>query len=88
MSFKNLKILLLLISFGGMLQARRKICRTEQECINNPQCACYCSRMCGFRNKEANDQPIYIANDPEGKFCYCKPWDYKNYFTRGCDRKK
>lgn len=60
-------------------KSKKPRCKTEKSCINDNSCECYCSRKCGFREKEENDQPVYVENDPNGKYCYCKQWDLDNY---------
>lgn len=54
-------------------------CQTKESCLTDPNCQCWCSRKCGFRKKEASDQPVYIENDRYGKHCYCNQWDYDHY---------
>lgn len=54
-------------------------CKTESACLNDPNCLCWCSVKCGYRKKTNQDSPIYIKNDRNGKFCYCKEWDYEEY---------
>lgn len=87
---KKLGLLLSMCVVFGMQQVEAKkkkaakICTTEQSCVNDTNCQCYCSVGCGFRDKNKNDRPIYVENDPNGKHCYCKPWDYENYNMRQC----
>jgi hypothetical protein len=52
---------------------------TKETCLNDPKCLCWCSQICNWRKKEPDDHPVYIENDPHGKFCYCKQWDYDHY---------
>lgn len=75
-------LLISIVSFS-ILTAEDAICPTQQNCknLNNP-CKCYCSHKCGPRDKKADDRPIWIENDPEGNFCYCKQWDLDNYKKR------
>lgn len=54
-------------------------CTSKEDCINDPNCLCWCSQICNWRKKTAEDRPVYIANDPHKKFCYCKQWDYEHY---------
>lgn len=64
-------------------------CRDEESCINDDNCQCYCSVKCGFRKKDMkSDRPVYIKNDPNGKYCYCKQWDADYYNKRHCDVKE
>jgi hypothetical protein len=75
------KILVLLVTLlcgcaGGGEKSR---CQTAETCLNDPHCQCWCSQKCGFRKKEASDNPVYINDDSNGKFCYCKQWDIDNY---------
>jgi len=58
---------------------RKQKCTTQESCLNNPQCQCYCAEKGGFRDKVANDKPVYIEDDPSGVHCYCKEWDLKAY---------
>lgn len=54
-------------------------CSSKEACLNDPNCYCWCSVKCGWRKKTAQDRPVYIENDPYGKHCYCKQWDYDHY---------
>lgn len=63
-------------------------CSTQSSCLSDPNCQCWCSQKCGWRKKESNDHPTYIPNDPNGKFCYCKQWDYDYYKDNCVDGKK
>lgn len=79
------KILLLCaisIFFCKEIEARRKgrrsACRTEESCLNDQNCQCYCSVKCGFREKRPDDAPVFLENDPYGNYCYCKAWDRDN----------
>lgn len=48
---------------------------------------CYCSGICGFRDRRPDDNPVYVENDPNGNYYYCKQWDIDNYEKNGCDLK-
>ena len=63
-------------------------CQTEQECKTSRNCACYCSGIGAFRNKNESDKPVFVENDPRGIYCYCKLWDYNNFpkASRGSQR--
>ena len=56
---------------------------SAQECNRESKgsCQCYCSHKCGPRAWEQDDPGLYVHNDPHGKGCYCKPWDYNNFNT-------
>jgi len=54
------------------------VCEKE-ECKQNSECLCFCSRSCSFRKKRAEDYPVYVENDPRGIYCYCKPSDVDMY---------
>jgi hypothetical protein len=54
-------------------------CASKEACLNDPDCLCWCSQICNWRRKTASDHPVYIENDPYGKFCYCKQWDFDHY---------
>ena len=56
-----------------------KPCTSKEACLNDPNCLCWCSQVCSWRKKTPADHPVYIENDPYGKFCYCKQWDYDHY---------
>jgi hypothetical protein len=60
--------------------------KTRQEC-NDPDSQCWCSQSCGYRDKTEEDNPIYIKNDRNGKFCYCKQWDL-DYYDKNCKQGK
>ena len=71
------KMILLLVTL--LCGCGESHCRTEDSCINDPQCQCWCSQKCGYRKKTASDHPVYVEKDANGKTCYCKQWDLDNY---------
>lgn len=74
-----LLILLALTACGTAEKKNLKPCSSKEACLNDPNCLCWCSQICNFRKKTSDDHPVYIENDPNGKYCYCKQWDYDNY---------
>ncbi len=50
--------------------------KDEASCkdLKNP-CRCFCAFKPGPRDKVSDDKPIYIEDDPEGNYCYCKERD-------------
>ena len=56
--------------------------KTREAC-KDPDSQCWCSVKCGYRDKTDKDHPIYIENDRNGKFCYCKQWDL-DHFEDNC----
>lgn len=81
-----LKYFLIVLVLGSLsselIQATGRVCLTRATCSAlNATCKCYCSKKCGFRDKEADDYPILIPDDPEAKYCYCKPADLKEFST-------
>ena len=62
-------------------------CASKEACLNDPNCLCWCSQICNWRKKTADDHPFYVENDPYGKFCYCKQWDYDHYKDNCIDGK-
>lgn len=72
-------ILLLVVVLYGCSGGENAQCRTEDSCLKDPDCQCWCSQKCGYRKKEGTDRPVYVKNDSNGKFCYCKQWDFDNY---------
>ena len=54
-------------------------CDTKENCLNNKQCQCYCSELGDFRDKDSDDRPVYVKDDPNGVYCYCKQWDLDVY---------
>lgn len=79
---KNILVLLLLITALCSCRGDKREshpCTNKEECLNNPDCLCWCSQICNWRKKTDKDHPVYIENDPHGKFCYCKQWDYDHY---------
>lgn len=75
---RNYFILLLAIfalaaSFN--LDAAKRHCKGKKSCLNDQSCQCYCAYKGDFRDKEADDKPIYVKNDPRGFYCYCKQRD-------------
>ncbi len=56
---------------------------TQDTYLDDPTCTCWCSQKCGYREKTKRDHPLYVENDPNGKFCYCKQWDL-DYYDENC----
>lgn len=81
-TLKNFSFLLVLMlslcACGGKHKGGRN-CATEEACLNDPDCQCWCSVKCGYRKKTASDHPVYVEDDPNGKHCYCKQWDIDHY---------
>jgi len=93
MSFKSLLSLLLLICLSyGLVEAKnikpmpmmhnaQGVCKTKALCQTNPMCKCWCSESCGPRTKKPGDEPVWVENDPDKIYCYCQPWDLKEYYN-------
>jgi len=85
--YKHCSILLIfgLAIYGSiyaydLLKYNPKACKTEDNCQKlSSNCKCFSSVKCKFRKKNKNDRPIYIANDPEKKYCYCNQLDKDEY---------
>ncbi|KIX85000.1 hypothetical protein J120_04690 [candidate division TM6 bacterium JCVI TM6SC1] len=85
MLYKKLSLLLIvsvLLSSNISYTAGDEQCSNEQTCTVSKSCKCYCSRICEFREKKPEDKCVYVENDPNGKYCYCKEWDRDNYKDR------
>lgn len=67
------------LSSCGSSSKERYRCDSKEACLSDPDCLCWCSQICNWRKKTAQDHPVYIKNDPNGKFCYCKQWDFDHY---------
>lgn len=52
----------------------------------NRKWKCWCSHLCGPREKEEGDNPVYVNDDKYGNYCYCKQWDLDN--VSRCNLKK
>ncbi|MBI2774868.1 hypothetical protein HYX58_02590 [Candidatus Dependentiae bacterium] len=80
MVFKKFAFLLLfaVVAFGQVdaFPSKRKHFSREQCETSNE---CYCSQKGDFRQRHADDNPVYVENDPNGVFCYCKQWDLDNF---------
>lgn len=84
-TLKNISLLLVLSVAFSACNGKPKItndCPTKAACLNDPNCKCWCSVQCDYRKKTADDNPVYVENDPNGKYCYCKQWDLDNYEDR------
>lgn len=87
MSKKYLFLLACGVAFCGVAvgfirkknKAAAVACNDKKSCVGNKDCQCYCSKKCGFRDKTDDDREVYVENDPNGKYCYCKQWDLDNY---------
>ncbi len=56
--------------------SKKPVFKTAQDCAKST--LCYCSEKGDYRKREASDTPIFVPNDPYGKYCYCKQWDLDN----------
>lgn len=81
---KNLIMLcsLMAISLGSIsIDSKQKsVCNTEESCLNNDNCLCYCSFKCGYREKTEKDNPIW----KDGR-CWCQQRDIDYYEKNGCN---
>lgn len=73
------KFLLALVLLVGFSAYADNPCTSKEACVSDPNCQCWCSVKCGWRDKKEGDHPIYVKNDPNGKHCYCKQWDFDHY---------
>lgn len=86
---KYLLLVLVALSINSTVESRQQsagFCgKSKRNCkdLNNP-CQCYCSWKCGPRDKQPDDKPVYVENDPAGIYCYCKQRDLDHYYSRGC----
>jgi hypothetical protein len=79
MKYSQCLLLIFLIFASGTPLNAKKVCTNVKECADlYNSCQCYCSRKCGFRDKQTDDTPIFVPNDPAGHYCYCKQWDLDN----------
>lgn len=69
----------LMTFFFGCSGEKKAPCGTKDACMNDSNCLCWCSQICKYRKKTAADKPIYVDDDSNGKFCYCKEWDLDHY---------
>lgn len=76
---KGILFAVLVLSACTSNQENTGDCKTQSACLNDPNCLCWCSVKCGYRQKTDKDHPMYKNKDRNGKFCYCKEWDYKMY---------
>ena len=87
---KIIFFLVMILSLNAFANDDGKIsppCATKEACLNDPNCLCWCSQICNWRKKTPDDHPVYIENDPYGKFCYCKQWDFDHYKDNCLDKK-
>ncbi len=85
---KSILILSVVLLFSACDSVGKPSCKTQESCQTDPNCQCWCSVKCGFRKKKADDHPVYVENDPNGKFCYCKQWDADHYEENCVEGKK
>lgn len=64
-------------SQSSSTEATEEVCgNDEKRCKDlNDSCKCYCAYRPGPRDKKADDKPIFIKDDPDGHYCYCKQRD-------------
>jgi len=61
----------------------KAVCQDRKNCDK-----CYCSFKCGPRDKKPDDTLIWIEDDPNGIYCYCKQRDVDYFKKNGCDIKE
>ncbi len=85
---KYLYLILLCATSVNLLRAdsSKELSADEASCLRDASCKCYCSGICKFRDKNESDKPVWVKNDPNGKFCYCKQWDLDEFENRKCDK--
>ena len=79
--FSRKAVLLVFVTFmvASSLSASNEICCTQKESQNMMRsCKCYCSKKCAARQKELDDRPVWIEDDPYGIHCYCNAEDAEN----------
>lgn len=80
---KKISLFCMLLALCACGKVENKVvivpCPSKEACLTDPNCHCWCSQLCGFRKKTAEDNPIYVENDPYEKYCYCKQWDFDHY---------
>ncbi len=72
-------LLALVVILSSCSGEKKQPCCSEETCVKDSDCLCWCSQICNWRKKTSSDNPTYIADDPNGKHCYCKQWDYDHY---------
>lgn len=91
MNIKQWLVCIFLASLPLYVHAKKNGDRrcTRKQCCEDPNSTkqCYCSQICGWRDRVPADEPVFVENDPNGKGCYCKPWDRDN-FNKRCKRKE
>jgi len=84
-SKNNLVFLAIALIFSNLLNGTvkkkfKRVCTSQKRCVDiNNRCLCYCSGIGALRRKKNDDKPIYVENDPNEVYCYCKQWDLDNY---------
>lgn len=54
----------------------------EEDCKDlQNSCLCHCAYKPGLRDKIKDDAPVFIKNDPEEIYCYCKPRDIEKHYA-------
>lgn len=69
------------VDFCG--KSSKAVCQDRTNCDK-----CYCSFKCGPRDKKPDDTLIWIEDDPNGIYCYCKQRDVDYFKKNGCDIKE
>lgn len=87
---RNLLFVLLSMSAFTVLNAK-EVCGNDKAACQNlsNSCKCYCSDGCGPREKKRGDhpdpdKPVFVEDDPNGNYCYCKQRDLDNYKPNQC----
>ena len=95
MEKKSLLFMMLCIVSYGLVQAKSAKNNTHNMCSStkchiDKTCQCYCSVLCGLREQDDEDRPVFANKDADGKpvpeMCYCKPNDLNEY-NRQCSPK-
>ncbi|MCL4360924.1 hypothetical protein M1446_01040 [Candidatus Dependentiae bacterium] len=60
----------------------KPLCESKECCNMESPNQCYCSELCGPREKHDGDNPVWVNG-----MCFCQQWDVDNYYKNECDKK-
>jgi hypothetical protein len=76
------RILFLSIAAISLFTVSIEAARAKSEAEYRAGNKCYCSGICAVRDVTSEDNPVYVENDPNGNYYYCKQWDIDAYEER------
>lgn len=84
---QKLLLILCIVVRDLSAQPSERHCVSKEECLDkNGKCRCYSAEQCGWREKREGEEPVFVPQDPRGKYCYCSQKDLDHYYIKQCSK--